>query len=502
MSEETPKVVADPKQPAWLFWGTFSVISVGWLIYSQTMSFSWDEGFHLLAAQLIARGKRPYLDFFFAQVPLNAYWNALWMRVFAESWHVAHVMAALMSLGGLILIAGFFQSRPHIGTWRFQATLAVVLMVGLNMTVMEFGTIGQPYGFCFFFVAAAFRLAVKSARPGAWRPALAAGFCVACAACGSLLTAPIGPVLLLWILIFNQAGKRLIKLAAFLGGMLPPFFPVIWAFIQSPSQTLFGVFKYHFFYREVEWDGALSHNLELLTSWINSSRVLMLVLLGIWGLWYVIKHAGWERLERAEIYLCAALAIVQAGYLSTIRPTFPQYFLLAVPFLGLLASLGYCFAISRLNPSGGLWQSLGVLALLLLLMLSREIYDDRNDLNWYDFEKVAAKVAQVTPPGKAFLADEHVYFLTRRLPPPGMEYEDSHKLKLPVDLLAQMHIVGRAQLDGWIKSGLFSSIETDEEEKLEELGVSKLYKQKEKVVDSTIYWELANPAQAHPAKPR
>jgi hypothetical protein len=53
-----------------------ALISAGLIVNSQTIAFAWDEGFHLLAAQLIAHGRRPYLDFCFAQSPLNAFWNA------------------------------------------------------------------------------------------------------------------------------------------------------------------------------------------------------------------------------------------------------------------------------------------------------------------------------------------------------------------------------------------------------------------------------------------
>ncbi len=57
--------------------GTALLLAAALLIYSQTYSFADDEGFHLLAAQLIGRGHRRYLDFFFPQTPLNAYWNAV-----------------------------------------------------------------------------------------------------------------------------------------------------------------------------------------------------------------------------------------------------------------------------------------------------------------------------------------------------------------------------------------------------------------------------------------
>src|SRR5229473_4120775 len=77
------------------------------MIYSLARAFSADEGFHLLAAQLIKRGQKPYLDFCFPQTPLNAYWNAAWMRVFGQSWHVAHAVQALLTIGAVLLTGDY-----------------------------------------------------------------------------------------------------------------------------------------------------------------------------------------------------------------------------------------------------------------------------------------------------------------------------------------------------------------------------------------------------------
>src|SRR5438874_4120601 len=83
------------------------------VVYSQTVAFTWDEGFHLLAAQMINAGKRPYLDFCFPQTPLNPWWNAAWMRALGQSWRVAHALAALAVAGAVALAAGFV--RPRLG---------------------------------------------------------------------------------------------------------------------------------------------------------------------------------------------------------------------------------------------------------------------------------------------------------------------------------------------------------------------------------------------------
>lgn len=49
--------------------GVVAVIAAALVFFSQTRAFTWDEGFHLLAAQLILAGKKPYLDFCFPSRP-------------------------------------------------------------------------------------------------------------------------------------------------------------------------------------------------------------------------------------------------------------------------------------------------------------------------------------------------------------------------------------------------------------------------------------------------
>src|ERR1700730_12161157 len=91
----------------WLLAGTMTLVGAGLLFYSQMDAFAWDEGFHLLTAQLITRGERPYLDFNFSQTPLNAWWNAFWMLIFGQSWRTAHAVASVMTTGAILMTADF-----------------------------------------------------------------------------------------------------------------------------------------------------------------------------------------------------------------------------------------------------------------------------------------------------------------------------------------------------------------------------------------------------------
>src|SRR5271166_6410127 len=87
--------------------GLAALLASALVFYAETQAFAEDEGFHLLAAQFIKNGRRPYLDFLFPQTPLNAYWNAMWMWLFSEGWHAPHAVAALMTAGSILLTADF-----------------------------------------------------------------------------------------------------------------------------------------------------------------------------------------------------------------------------------------------------------------------------------------------------------------------------------------------------------------------------------------------------------
>src|SRR5215472_637095 len=177
-------------KPRLLIAGLTSLVAAALVVYSQTMAFAWDEGFHLLTAQLIYRGKRPYLDFCFPQTPLNAYWNAAWMHVFGDTWRTAHAVAAVMTALAVLLMADYLLRRFPVPEWRLASAITAVFIVGLNVAVFEFGTIGQAYGLCLFLIVAAFRLTVRAVeRQNLLMPA-AAGLLASTAVNSSLLTAP------------------------------------------------------------------------------------------------------------------------------------------------------------------------------------------------------------------------------------------------------------------------------------------------------------------------
>jgi hypothetical protein len=473
-----------------LFYGVVALVAAGLVLYSQTIAFAWDEGFHLLTAQLIKAGRKPYLDFCFSQTPLNAYWNAGWMWVFGESWRTAHAMAAVCTAGAMLLTADFILSHFPVPGWRRAGALVAAVLVGLNAMVLEYGTIGQAYGLCLLLIVAAFRLSVMAPDRTGWLVPAAAGFLASAAANSSLLTATVAPVLLVWILIHNRAGSRWIKFAAFAGGGVIACGPLAWLFALNARAVWFGIFEYNGLYRYVDWPGATRHNFEVFIAWIDSSQALALGLLAALGVLFIAK-SDWDRARRAEFYLCGWLAVTTAAELCVARPTFQRYFLFVVPFLAVLASAGlYAISLRMHNPDRPAWPVL-VLTILTALGLSKSLYDKREVYSWREMEDVARKVNEVTPAHGTLWADELIYFVARRRPPSGMELADSHKLELlPPKLAASLHIVPKSQLDPRVKAGEFDAVATFEDaDTINELGLPKTYAKKASVGDCDVFWD-------------
>ncbi len=476
---------------AWLC-GVVALLFAGLLVYSQLQAFSWDEGFHLLAAALIRSGKRPYLDFCFPQTPLNAYFYSAWMRLFGESWRAMHVVASALTASAILLVGDYVLTRFPVREWRLAGAIAAALLIGLNDTVVLFGTIAQAYALCLLLTVGAFRIAILAvAHARAWLAGLA-GLLVSGAAASSLLTAPAVPVMLVWLLAANRTGSRWTKLAAFIAGSIIPFLPVLWLLAQSPHVVLFNIAGYQLFGRRAKWEGATGHDLDVLTSWVDSGPALLVGLLAIAGLLFVARKTNWPRALQREYYLCAWLAGGIALEIASAHPTFSWYFVLTVPFLAILAGAGLEEIATRLyRPYRPLWP-VTLLAIMLVLGLGRALHDDSDEMNWPRMQNIAQKVLDVTPPGGSIWAGEQFFFLTHRPPPDGMEFQAAQKMDMPMREAAPLHILPAQELARRVKSGWYATIENCDDNRIKELGLPDLYAQSQDIDVCTVFWDKKN----------
>ena len=485
------------KQGVRALFAAFALMAAGLVVYSQTMSFHWDEGFHILTAHLIDGGKRPYLDFFFPQTPLNAYWNAAWMGIFGPSWRVVHAVSALACIGSVLLIAQYLFALFPDRRWQPAAAFAALALFGLHSLVWDYGTISQAYPLCLLLVVGAFRAASAAVGRPQFGMSLLAGILAGAAAASSLLTAAASAVLLIWMWLNNRAGSRSIKAAAFAAGAAVPFAPVLVLFSHGPHQVIFDIFKYHSIYRRVEWEGATVHDIGILTDWVNGSPSLLLVLLAAAGLLF-LKKIGFDQSRRSEVRLCLWLALAIGAENIFAHPTFPQYFVFLIPFLTVLGAIGFYAVALRLADTDRPRGPVTVMLCIAALCLGNSIYEDRDTYTWRQLERVADKVKQVTPNGAPLLAPEQLYVLTRWPVPPGMEHDDAHKLQFPPAECARLHILPKAEVDRQIKVGVFPTAVICDDDRESEVEGWNVYSQKADFGECTVSWQLAK----KPAKPQ
>jgi len=472
----------------WLI-GVVALYAVAFLVYAEKWAFTWDESYHLLAAQLMSAGKRPYIDFCFPQAPLNAYWNAGWMHLLGDNWRVPHAFAALFTIGAVVLTARFIFLRFPAPGWRAAAALTAALLTGLNAMVFIYGPL-QAYGICLLTLILAFQFAVRAVdRNGPLWPA-AVGVFAGTAAASSLLSAAAAPVLLAWMMFYNRAGSRWTKLLAFSLGAAVPFTPVVWLAWQGPRQAWFNLFQYHLFFRKLYWPDTTRHDLEILTSWVDSGPALLIGLLAMFGLVYIARRSQWPAAMKAEFYLCAWLAAALSAEVGRAHPTFARYFLLAVPFLAILAAVGlYAIASRVLEPGKPLWAVL-LVVVVLVFGLGRSLYDHRQMGDWSVYQRLATNIDEVTPRNALLFADEPIYFLTRRAPPSGLELSDSHKVDLGPAENKLLHILTSSEVKRQVQSGMFATAYSCDDDDISYYGLPSLYRQRVDMEDCSIFWEL------------
>jgi hypothetical protein len=162
---------------------------------------------------------------------------------------------------------------------------------------------------------------------------------------------------------------------------------------------------------------------------------------------------------------------------------------LAVPFLAILGAAGlYGLArrlLERERPARAVWP----VALFLILGLGKSLFD-RGDIDgWSSYERLARKIDEVTPRTALLFANEPMYFLARRTPPPGLELSYSHRVDLGPAQNRLMHILPEAEVKRQVQSGRFATAYSCDEDEIKDLGLEGLYQQRVNLEECSIFWD-------------
>ena len=383
-----------------VFRAAFLLAAAVLIIWSQTYAYVGDEPFHLLAAKLINEGRTPYVDFFYQHPPLFIYVVAGLFRILGASWRAVHLLSALSVIGTIALFAGYARDLFHDETLRWRNAALMPLLIGANCYVLVFATTGLPFGFCLLCLAAAVSFSRRTTSTGLFLTGLFAG----AASASSFLTAPATVVLLVWL-----ARREKMKSLWFVAGATLAFLPLLILLALSPDKTFLDVLRYHFVDRPgLGW----RFNLGQTVWFVASLQGLTLIVPAI--------AAVWLR-DDDDIRLCGWIVIALMVPIALAKTTFSFYFLVAIPFLGLLAATGLNEVAQRSKGYSRLVMPLTVSFYLVGLFDLNYVW--RWQAPYWDHRLVATATNEVErcAPSGNFYAPEAVYFEGRRLPPRGME---------------------------------------------------------------------------------
>jgi len=83
--------------------------------------------------------------------------------------------------------------------------------------------------------------------------------------------------------------------------------------------------------------------------------------------------------------------------------------------------------------------------------------------------------------------------VSKRRPPPGMEFGYSHKLNLPPERLAALHITPEAELQRQVAAGAFASAATCDDDTINTYALEKTFQHKEDMHNCSVFSDWKPP---------
>lgn len=314
----------------------FAACVVWFSIVATNRLIAKDEGFYVVAAQLVSEGRVPYLDFFYPQMPYLPYLYGSFLRLFGSNWEIARFVSVLLTAGCGVCL--FRMVRSEFG--RVSAYFGVLLFVSSIFVFPWFVTV-QTYASSIFFLLASAAL-LESAlerKKNSW-------ICIA----GLLFAVSVGirlffigllPLFIIRLLRARAFGWQNCKqfLVGFGLGMLPCGI----LFAAAPNQFLFNNLGYHLirsggtFFESLSDKWKILQNLLGLRKSLQFSGYQILVLV----LGSALAVFSFRRVSSVVFISGLGAGLFLLHFLPS--PNYNQYFCTVVPFFSIaVASLFTC----------------------------------------------------------------------------------------------------------------------------------------------------------------
>ena len=458
--------------------------------------------YHVLAAQMVAAGRKPYLDFFLQQVPLYPLICGAWLRIFGTSWHAANLFSGLLICGSAAIVARIASRIYTEAEWGTKGSIVAVLLVGLNLQVAQSGDDAQPYALCMFFSLSAWLLALD-ARPTTLRTFLT-GLAASAAVNTTLLALPFFLLLTGWCAFQTAGSDRLRRLFWLVCGAVVASIPLAYLAMLAPAQTWFSIVEFQLVYRTAGVQPTVaSQNLREILDLVRSIQGAVLILLSLAGTLFLFDRKAPVSTRRSLGYV-AFIAVIWALYLALLPLTWHMYFDLVLPFVSLLAAAGLCQLCARARLSQ--WSSKILTGTILLYSLGLAIPVAAGVISgrasrWAPQEEAARIVnAETGPSQPVFFDDESVYVAARRLPPRGLENSAilnpgtqlGAVVRLPTGEYQRAGLVPPEKNEDQLRAGNFAAVvltKATDDARIQAVRSGGLYSQSAETKNYVIFWK-------------
>ncbi len=431
-----------------------------------------DEGWYLYAAQMVAAGHWPYVDFAFTQGPVMPMVYALFAPVITIGGLAGgRLITTLLGLMAAVLAARL-ATRLVTAELRAGAALTTFILISVNVYQSYFCTVVKTYSLTALLLMLGFLALAEgwTSRRHTWLMLMAGAF-MALATGTRTSAGAVLPIVCLYLLIARRNAPPLAWFYCGLGAVIMACLVFLPFLIMAPESFLYCVMLYH------TLRNASSGLMTLVFKIGFLSRLLQAYFVAF-GLGIAVVFAKWAfaraRMTAATPAATAMstaltrilwLCIIAISLIHFLAPfPYDDYQVFVFPLLAVAIAT---VAIRLVGRHGALWLTMGILVASLGAAGSSQINQDwfiqgRDRIWWLVKDRsplqklrdTAWQIRQATKPGDLLLTQDPYLAVEANLKlPPGLEMgQFSYFPALSDEQASRLHVFNRAGFERLLRT--------------------------------------------------
>ena len=359
------------------------------LVFVYFRTVDADEGFYLAAAQRVADGMLPYVDFFFPQAPLMP------LTFFAlAKWGFGSLLLlrTIAALAGVVTSYVMYRLVKRATDSEGLALVATFLMAFAGLFLTWHSTF-KPYAFVDLALLISFYFLLKSGEKEHtdFRAIFFSWLALGAAINFRSVFLVLIPIYVYALVLAARRGEEsALKVFGIAGlGLLLPTIPAIYLFAKAPAEFIFNNLGFHLQREPITpFSALLLHKVTVFGKFLALPQTVLLIGAAIAS--YALLRT--QQVARSMLYKPAALfaAIITIIYLVP-TPVHMQYFQEAVPYLVIvsLPCAAFVLQFERLKillKSSAVLYIVGIFPFIAVFILTPRDQDKR--FEWPQLAKV------------------------------------------------------------------------------------------------------------------